>query len=227
MKHLLSLLTLISINSITWSQVATVQDSDGWTNVREKPNGNSRIINRIHEGEVYWYAFDDEGSDSNWSEIYYLTDSTDYYFSMGNYSIGYIHRSRLLELDSIDQYKGKEFQIEFSISPFDTTGKDITYHYYSEGKSPISINGKVIWGTDGGFPYNQLDSVMVSIGNTSFMVNPILHENLFNISDEYRVYHWKNTWIVYQLNSDGAGTYESVWVFKNDRLHQVLVGSIL
>lgn len=50
---LIFLLTIVTLQG--QCQIAIIQDKDGFTNIRLKPNANAEIIYTISKNEVFWY----------------------------------------------------------------------------------------------------------------------------------------------------------------------------
>jgi hypothetical protein len=206
------------------AQVATIQDPDGWTNVRAEGDGEASVIHQIQEGELFWYDFEYRPQESDWIKVYVPTDR----FCSDGYDseevVGFIHVSRLLALDSLVPYRGADFQFKYILSEYDSAGKDIQYH---KGKWPVAINGKPMWGNDGYFPYSQIDDIQVTLANKPIVIDPALYVDLFNISTEFHVYKIKDLFVVYHWNSDGAGAYELAWAINKNGVVQRLVGTLL
>lgn len=70
---------------------AVINDPDGFTNVREGQNGQSKIVGKIYNGDVFYY----EKTSSDWWEVYLKDD---------NNMMGYMHKSRIKDVDSSDDY---------------------------------------------------------------------------------------------------------------------------
>jgi len=71
---LLSLLYLLTHAIITNGQLAIIKDRDGFTNVRAGSNVNTKIIGKLHNGDVFCYGEEQNG----WvNVVYYPADSSD------------------------------------------------------------------------------------------------------------------------------------------------------
>ncbi len=224
MKSFLTIILSVLTFQISFGQVATIQDSDGWTNVRKESNGQSEIIYRINEGELFWFDFEFESNNTDWIEIYIPKDKFCTHGYNGEMTTGFIHKSRLLALERLNPYEGTGFLFEYFVSDFDSIGKNIEYQ---DGKWPISINGKHMWGTDGYLPYSEIDSIKILIENKTIRIDQNLYDDLFNLQDEINIYKIKNVFVVYHWNSDGAGAYELAWVIDKKGILQRLVGTII
>ncbi|MFN0202350.1 MAG: SH3 domain-containing protein [Bacteroidia bacterium] len=64
--------------------IAVINDPDGYTNVRNKPNLSGEIIDRLYEGETYEVIL----SDKNWWSVKTHSNVR-----------GYVHKSRILILE--------------------------------------------------------------------------------------------------------------------------------
>jgi hypothetical protein len=64
---------------------AVIEDADGYTNIRSQPNGQSQIIGRIENGE----SFQTHPQDGTWWKV-----------KMADGSLGFIHRSRIVLLQT-------------------------------------------------------------------------------------------------------------------------------
>ena len=132
------------------------------------------------------------------------------------------YKSRLLILDDANVYTGKDFYFKYNLKPFSSKNRNIKKE---EGKWITSIDGKKPWGTDGGFPKIQIESIDVKINDEEILIEKQYFQNLFEISDTFKVIKSGEYFIVYQSNSDGAGGYDLAWVFDENELKQILVGT--
>ena len=222
MKNLITTFCIVflSLNSIG-QQVAIIKDADGFTNVRKEPNPESEVITKLYENEVFWFY--SEGNE-DWIEVYIPVNKYSLGCPSGLKLSGYIHRSRLLPLDELPIYDGLDFSFTQTIIPFDTLNKIIET---VDGKYVYSIDGRTFWGTDGGLPRNQIQSLDVKYKDEIISISKAFFEDIYEISTDYSIYKNGTIVFVYQMNSDGAGGYELVWVFNEKELKQRLVGSIL
>jgi len=227
MKQILSLIIIILISQISFGQSATIKDPDGWTNVREKPNSNSRIIHKVFEGEFFFWSSPEieDNNNSEWVEVYIPVNK--YSLEDNNISSptikGYIHRSRIYPIEDIPIYKGSDFYFEYIMQEFDTVGKVIQYLY----GEVYTINGRQIYGNDLSTPGKQVKEIIVRIENEIIPIHRVFFEDIFECDNEFEIHKVGNFFIVNQWNSDGAGAYEIVWVLDKNGVKQRLVGSII
>jgi hypothetical protein len=207
------------------AQVAIIKDKDGYVNVRKEPNGTSQIIHKILNNEVFWYQYE-EGMEikGEWIAVYIPKNDLSLASTQPEYIQGYIHRSRLLHLDKLEPYQGKEFHFEYVVKPFFTGNRIVDKR---DGRWVVAIDGRPVWGTDGDFPRTQVESISVSLDGKKIPVSRVLYSDIYECTNEFQVFMNGDTYFVYQANSDGAGSYQIVWAFTKDGLKQRLVGSMI
>ena len=78
--------TATSTSEAAIHQAAIINDPDGYTNVRIKPDGNSKIVAKIVDGEKFFF---DEVPGSKWVKVYRTANES-------AECIGYMHSSRVM-----------------------------------------------------------------------------------------------------------------------------------
>lgn len=68
-----------------------INDTDGYTNIREQPNAKSKIVRRMLKNELFFFT---PVSDSDWYRVYRNESSS---------SIGYIHKSKITTYDNFPE----------------------------------------------------------------------------------------------------------------------------
>ena len=226
MKNLLfSVFVLLFSTQSLWGQAATISDPDGWTNVRKEPKGESEVIHVVHEGEFFFWASPEMDMDpeSEWAEVYIPTNKFSLEDGGSSPTIkGYIHRSRILPIEEIPEYKGSDFSFAYATSAFKTEGKVIEY---LDGEVH-RINGRQIYGTDLSTPGDQVDGISVFVGSEKIEIHPVFYQDIFECDNEFSVHKIGELFILNQWNSDGAGAYEIVWVIDKTGVVQRLVGTL-
>lgn len=202
--------------------MALISDPDGWTNLRKGPEVTSEVILKIAEGEIFWY--NQENTSGDWVEVYYPKNKYSLHFGYADAIEGFIHRSRLKPLSSVEAYEGKDFEIAYKISPFRPEEHivDVDEEYGIGG-----IDGRPAWGTDLALPYSQVDEMRVRIGEQEIWVHPVFYSDIFNCGEKFTYYRVGENYIAWQGNSDGGGYYEIAWVFNANGLVQRLIGSAI
>ncbi|ANQ48567.1 hypothetical protein MY04_1190 [Flammeovirga sp. MY04] len=101
------LLNLLCFNA--FSQLATINDVDGYTNIRLKPIAGSEIIGRVFDGDFYhcteligdyYEIFYEENTSEKHKEKYWKGINI-------HHPVGYIHKSRVLMVDQLLTVKNK------------------------------------------------------------------------------------------------------------------------
>tara|TARA_R110002050_G_scaffold158381_1_gene287659 strand:- start:146 stop:820 length:675 start_codon:yes stop_codon:yes gene_type:complete len=224
MKIVLSIILTVLAIQISFGQLATIQDPDGWTNVRKSPDGKSEIIQRVYENEVFWYDYEETDQEQEWISIYIPKNDYSLGKSEPNYIVGFIHKSRLLPLEKLQVYSGNNFTFEYELSAFDSTNRIIDKQ---DGKWITAIDGRPIWGTDGNFPKTQVDNIKVIIDGQEIEIHEVFYSDIYECDNGISIYKNGDTYFAHQWNSDGAGAYEIVWVLDKKGLKQRLVGTMI
>ncbi|KAA3440545.1 hypothetical protein [Rufibacter hautae] len=222
MKNLLVLILLLLSSVLAEAQVAIINDKDGFTNVRKQPNGQAEIIYRISSNEVFWYGTEEDNGE--WITVYIPKNKFSFSSTQPDYLQGFIHKSRLLHLEKVRPYKGSDFSFEYVIAPFNLKNRIVDKQ---KDKWVTEIDGRPVWGTDGNFPKTQVKAVKVKIAGQLVSISKAFYEDIYECTNTFKIYQNGDTYFVYQWNSDGAGSYQIVWVFTKAGLKQRLVGSLI
>ena len=225
LKKLKTLFTiaLLFFCLIATAQVAIIQDEDGYTNVREAPNGQAKIIHQIHENKVFWYD-DNPDAAQEWIKVYIPKNNFSFDCASSELMNGFIHASRLKPLGALTRYDGANLTFEYKIQAFDSTNRIIDRE---DGEWAIAIDGRPVWGADGGLPKTEVVAIKASINGQPIEIHSVFFSDLYECDNTFRVYQNGDVYFVHQWNSDGAGAYELVWVLTEEGLRQRLVGTVL
>ncbi|MCE4563825.1 hypothetical protein INQ51_05840 [Maribellus sp. CM-23] len=222
MKKLLTIiLVFLTINSI--AQVATINDKDGFTNVREKPSIDSKVIYKLNNNKVFWYDYSEKNDTSDWAIVYIPKNDLSLGCTDFKFLVGFIHKSRLAPLDKMEEYKKSDFKFSYTLKDFNPDNRIIDW---INNRSVSSIDGQSVWGTDGELPKTEIEKISIKIDGEEININKAFYSNLFECDNEFKVYKKEDTFFVYQDNSDGAGYYQIVWVLNKTGLIQRLLGTI-
>ena len=224
MKVVLTIILTVLTFQVSFGQVATLQDPDGWTNVRKAPDGQSEIIHKVYENQVFWYDYEEIDEEQDWMSIYIPKNDYCLGKSDPNFIVGFIHKSRLLPLEKLKGYTGNDFTFEYQLSDFDSTNRIIEKQ---NGKWVTAIDGRPVWGTDGNFPRTQVDDIKVTIDGKEIEIHQIFYSDIYECDNGLSIYKKGTTYFAHQWNSDGAGAYEIVWVLNKNGLKQRLVGMMI
>lgn len=215
MKYILSLLSVVITNFYS-AQFAIINDSDGFTNVRSSAQKNNNILDQLQNGFVVYYF----KNDGNWANIDYT--------KKGKSRSGYVYKDRLLEVieyksvpfkmnkDGIAKLQSENIAIELKEESFNKKNHQLTFH-----KKYTSILTKIddskIFGTDGNIPKRQYQSISIVIKGQQIALPKTALKNLFEptLDNSRANYDEVNDILyIYSSNSDGAGSYEVIWVIK-------------
>jgi len=208
--------------SNTIGQIAIIYDSDGWTNVREKPDAKSQVIHKVSENEVFWCDYSIKDTQQEWVVVYIPKDAYCLNKVDPNFMVGFIHKSRILFIGSLKEYLGSDFKFQYKLTDFDSTNRIID----RDGNIIKRIDGRSIWGTDGGFPKTQVAGINVKINEQEIAIHKAFYSDIYECDNDFKIYKRGETYFVSQFNSDGAGAYDIVWVFDKNGLKQRYIGSM-
>jgi hypothetical protein len=222
-KSLIPFLTLF-IALVTKAQTALIKDLDGYCNIRQSSNSQSKIIDTISNDKIV-FVFEEQGV-GNWLPIDY---------KKGNETLsGYIHKSRITFLksltnfkqvllnDSILKLKFDSIQLFISKISFKRKDRQIKYDKPQVGQRFIkSIDNKFPWGTDGNIPKKEYKAIQFKIGNSNLNFTTNTFKDLFEPNlNMTMAYQDKTTGKFYieAFNSDGAGGYVVIWTIKDKQI---------
>lgn len=237
---ILAVVPLLLVSSISFAEFGKVVDADGYVNVREAKNANSKIVSQVSSGN-FVYFHDEDRYGSPWIYSYPQYDGTD--------SSGYIHKSRLkfinqnddglgteISMSSFDQAQSmirfanenNKVSITIKAEDFDYQANEnqFTKRHYSEswgdGFYLTHYKGQRFWGTDGSIPQgmNHYKSITVRLNNNIIEMPKNDIESLFNVDlRRTKAFFDEKTNSVYisAIEGDGAGTYRVLFAIENGR----------
>lgn len=205
-KKIFLLVSALSVQ-LSFAQFAKIVDKDGYVNVRENADANSKIIGKLNSDEIV-YIF--EPDNKNWANV----------------SNGYVHNSRLKYIKSYESvpptvrdankaiFKSGNIKVNITSGKFNfkENEKDFTStldgDYYKEQQ---------VWGLDGTIPKTHYLSITAQIGNKTVQIPTKEIENLFQVDNKNTTcFYDRNNDILYisMLNSEGAGTYTGLFIIE-------------
>jgi len=251
-RYLILVLFLVSIQAR--SQFAIINDNDGYTNIREEKNINSKIIGRLFNDDVYLYDTNDLSPTDDWVHVFYLAKlneiepyKKDFYIKEKQnrnenevYFDGYIHKSRLLPLEELKKLnkitpKAVNGELNFrndTLNFLIKIGKFIeTEHKISKGKSVDNyrIDGCKPNGVLGFIPSIEIKNMKLSINSKPIEIPKEAYKDLFQSSLEACDLYVDKRGVMYiflPYNSDGGAGYFVVWIFKNNKYLKRYIDSI-
>ena len=219
-----SLLGLATV-SAELDEFCVVQDSDGWSNVREKGDLKSKVIARVDHGQLVWVF---SGENPKWPSIIFIDKK-------GKEQGGHIHASRLKALSDFKQFKtkvskkdqketleNKDLRVEIALKKFDAKKHKLTYEEVEGGRFLSKIDGLPYWGIDGGIPTDQYDKITVQKDGKTMTVPAEALKNLFQPglypgNTIITVNPKDDAIYITSFNSDGAGGYVVGFVFERGK----------
>lgn len=243
-RPVISILLMLTVN-FCLAQYYAVNDPDGYVNVREKANANSPALYKLpNETIVYASYAEDEGASNNWLHVDFYVKKTGNKKNTEDYTpeimkgftlySGYVYKTKLINIEKLTPLKNKALTngyacfndsvtIKVLIAPFVSTKHKLQYSKQYENVLD-KIDGLPMIGTDGDKPRQEITGITLTVNNIPLNVPAAACKNLFNPSQQGDAYiDKKGTVYLVMYNSDAAGSYSCIFVFKNGRFIQRLV----
>jgi hypothetical protein len=218
MKGIIYIFIIFNFN-LCFSQFGIINDLDGFVNVRCSAEKGNNISDKLENGFIVYY-FEPEG---NWINIDYKKN--------GKELNGYIYKDRIKyitdfekiplksELDGKAKLENENVKIEITETKFIKEKHKLKF-YKNEKNQLDKIDNLQIFGTDGNIPKREYKSIKIEINNVKMELPKIALKNLYEPSlyNSKANYDAKNN-ILYILssNSDGAGSYEIIWIIEKNK----------
>lgn len=202
----------ISVNS----QIAVIQDNDGYVNLRSSAEIRpDNILGKINNLEPVWISDYSDKNDS-WQRIVVFKNDIN----------GFIHRSRLKPISEFEDInlcfntpekailENDYCRIEISTQVFNIKEHKII----KSNKYLMKIDGQNFWGTDGELPTMEYKSIKIITRNKTISLSDKDLHNLYQPHNfALEGYYDKENDTIYlsSLNSDGAGSYLVLWTISN------------
>jgi hypothetical protein len=228
-KFFLIFTFFILITPSLYASFFVVNDKDGFVNVREKPITSSKVMKSIKNGSIV-QCDDGEDASINGFCVIIKTNTREY-----------IHLSRLKKIDQFKRlskknesenvviFNLKNITVKIQNKAFDVSQNILGYKNI-DGNSQNSvslINGKYPWGVDSSLPSSQYNSITFKLSGKERNLKKDLFDDLYNPNNygtnAYYDVISKRLFIVAK-NSDGAGSYEVLFLINKDLSVNRLVG---
>lgn len=237
-KYIIVVLILsIQVNA----QLAIINDADGYTNVRSEKKLSSSICGRLFNDDVFLY-YQDDYETSDWVNVCYNVDldkiepfKKDYYINNLHcktndlYITGYIHKSRLLPLERVENvkipnlnkarnelnYSNDTLTFAFRIGGFRKSGHRIE----KRPGDQIKIDGLYPHGTDD-IPMTEIQNMTLSVNKNHIEIPKEEFRDLFEPNLEKLKILIDKRGVVYIFmpeNSDAGCAYDAVWIIKDGK----------
>lgn len=234
-----SALLCLLITGFAHADFARIRDADGYTNLREQPNTDSRILRKIPTGS---YVYTPEGDSDDFKRNGWVIT---YDVRHAQAVSGWIHQSRLMPLatfgepiavkNTADGFSCLKngMGVQFSFGAFNF--RRLQYHFTKAPDGYLThYRGKKMFGTDGTPPETHIREIrFVRNGKTwpapaaqyEFLFNPyfdnLADQNFANFT-HCRYHTEDDTFFVSTVIGDGAAYSEVLFIFKNGKLETVL-----
>jgi len=218
MKRIIYFFLIFNFN-FCFSQFGIINDLDGFVNVRSSAEKGNNISDKLENGFIVYY-FEPEG---NWVNIDYKKNGKDLN--------GYIYKDRIkyitdftnipLKSNLNGKVKLENGNVKIEISETKFIKEKHKLKFYKNEKTQLDkIDNLQIFGTDGNIPKREYKSIQIEINNVKIELPNIALKNLYEPSlyNSKASYDEKND-ILYILssNSDGAGSYEIIWIIEKKK----------
>jgi len=219
MKYFI-LVALLSISNFAFTQYAIIQADS--VNVLSEANNKDEIIATLEKGEIiYVFKFENEGSyylievekDNAKITGYIKINQFDYLFMAFDYDAFYL-KPEIIKSGISSKFQYGIFSVFISKKIFTENENNIEY----KDNFVEKINGETPYGIDGNLPKFQYDEIIFLKGKEQIRIPKSTYDNLYEPSLELiTILHDESTDTVYLKvdNSDAAGAYTVLWIFKN------------
>ncbi|BAU53944.1 SH3 domain-containing protein [Mucilaginibacter gotjawali] len=197
---------------------AVIKDTDGYVNIRKSPNTSSPIVGKIYKYNV----FNCEVNKTNWWKVLQVQYDNHH---KSSWLEGYIYNNRVTLLSTWKKINRKNIHPDNCVLKTDSLIVSVKKKSFNPAKHKLLkakqelelIDGKGFWGTDGEIPKKSISKLMVVKNGKSIIIPAGAFNDLYepNFETLSVCYGPENTIYVSMSNSDGAGAYGIVWIFKD------------
>ncbi|PZX94054.1 hypothetical protein DOS84_05345 [Flavobacterium aquariorum] len=218
MKRIFYFFLILNFN-FCFSQFGIINDLDGFVNVRSSAEKGNNISDKLENGFIVYY-FEPEG---NWVNINYKKNGKELnryiYKDRIKYITDFTNIPLKSNLNGKVKLENENVKIEISETKFIKEKHKLKF-YKNEKTQLDKIDNLQIFGTDGNIPKREYKSIQIEINNVKIELPNIALKNLYEPSlyNSKANYDEKND-ILYILssNSDGAGSYEIIWIIEKKK----------
>lgn len=224
------------------AQLCIINDKDGYTNVREKASQNSKIVGKIIENQVFAinsYIQDEEIKSKDWIAVNFPihTDKKSTFLKFeGDEKTGYVHKSRLVELETLPKFEKNEMHPNKVIHQNKDVKVIIETQAFKKSDHKIIQSDKGIYLIDGekAFPYyggetTEIKSIVFKSKDKIFVFPKNSFKNLLMVNAQNTsVYRGNNdeSFLVFDAG-DGADSYNIIFCIKDYKLFSRTVTSTI
>lgn len=222
----------LSLSLPAYADFAQVTDADGYANIRSQPSPNSKIIGKVPDGAIVTLLYDEE--DDGWRLVSYQTPQ-------GRTISGTMHYSRLKSIHSYPELPSASSDNQFGcgMRPYRLTVKTGAFDFPLHRQDFTALHNKEYniytftrykrkpaIGNDGTPPTLAYRSIVLNGKQGRSAVPEADFDNLFQPNVQYHscFYNRKtDTIYLFARNSDGAGSYNALFIFTKGRYIKRLI----
>ena len=224
------------------AQLSICYDSDGYTNIRKKPDRNTKVIGKIVEGQVFaiTYVEEEDNKPTDWIAINFPISNNrrEKKFLMfdGEEKVGFVHKSRLQELETLPAFKTKEVNPDKVVHSYKDVLISIETQTFKKSDHSVVQTKEGYYLIDGreAYPYyggnsTEIKNIILESKNKRYDFPKSTFKNFFMVNALYtKVYRGKKGeyYIVFNAG-DGADGYNIIYCLKNDKIFSMTITSTL
>jgi hypothetical protein len=244
MKSFTAFILILFLVNTLCAQLAIINDSDGYVNIREGRSKDAKITGRLFDGDLFLATPGDESGD-DWWNVYYSADPGELeenklaWYLKNNltdgkvlYLQGYVHKSRILPVDSlasvargtIRRTKNTVSLSNDSVRFFMRTTNFVQKNHLIEkdpGGFVSAIDHQIPSGTDGDLPATEIAGISLTIHGRPVEFAAKHYRDLYepNLETVNLVTDRRGGLILTMpFNSDGAGGYSAAWLIRGGKV---------
>lgn len=224
------------------AQLCIIYDKDGYSNVREKPDQNSKIIGKIVGHQAFAidsYVQDEENKSKDWIAVKFpinIEKKPNFLKFEGEEKTGYIHKSRLVELEKLPKFEknelnsdkvihqNKDFEVIIETQAF----KKLNHKITQTDKGFFLIDGEKAFTYYGG-DTTEIKTMIVKSKNQTYVFPKTTFKNLMRTDAKNSVvYSGKKGEFYIVFNAgDGGDSYNIVFCVKDNKLFSRTITSTI
>ncbi|MDJ0363603.1 hypothetical protein QMK33_00445 [Hymenobacter sp. H14-R3] len=237
------LFLLVFFPKISIAQLSVCYDSDGYTNARKLPSINSKLVSKIIEGQVFSIATytQEENKSIDWIAINFsltknLSENNFLKFDGGE-NLGYVHKSRLVNLESLTKLKmteidntkvfhsNEDLQVSIETQVF----KKLNHKITQTKEGFFLVDGKKAYPYYGEENITEIKNITLKTKNKTYSFPEESFKNLFRINAfDTKVYKGnKGEYYLVFDAGDGSDGYNIAYCLKNNNLFSMTITSTL
>ncbi|MFD2908077.1 hypothetical protein ACFSX9_04940 [Flavobacterium ardleyense] len=234
---------LFVIPTIGNAQLCIIYDKDGATNVREEASIRSKVIGKLFEGQVFAissYIEAEVNQSKEWIAVNFPLEKNakekKFLKFDGEEKVGFVHKSRLVELDELPVFERIKEQKNKAIHAFNEVQITIETQTFNDANHKIVRDKYGSYLIDGEVAYTysegtniEIKSISMQSKNETFVIPNTAFKNLFMVdASRTEVYIGKkNEYYIVFSAADGSQSYNIIYCLKDNQLFSMTVTSVI